>query len=262
MFKSSQPIEQSVIQYEFDICVTGEIVPCVIWTPPSHINPKALVAMGHGGSQHKACQSIRDRAIRYATTYAWATLAIDAPKHGERISPEEAAIERAKTLARISGDPNAPSLSVHEKIQFLDDLAAQAVPEWQAALDAILSMEIIESTIPIGYWGVSQGSSIGIPLLAVDHRFTCAVLGLAHLHPDHSRLRVAAQHVTIPLRFAFQWDDLIRERAYGLALFDAFGSSEKSMHINLGGHTEIPASEDASWDVFFQYHLNNRMGMK
>ena len=116
-------------------------------------------------------------------------------------------------------------------------------------------MEMIARTIPIGYWGVSQGSSIGIPLLAVDHRFTCAVLGLAHLHPNHNRLRVAAQHDTIPLRFAFQWDDPIRERAYGLALFDAFGSSEKSMHINLGGHAEIPAPEVASWDVFFQRYL-------
>jgi hypothetical protein len=30
---------------------------------------------------------------------------------------------------------NAPSLSSAEKIAFLDTLAAQAVPEWQAALD-------------------------------------------------------------------------------------------------------------------------------
>jgi hypothetical protein len=38
-------------------------------------------------------------------------------------------------------------------------------------------------------------------------------------------------------------------------LFNAFGSSDKSMHINPGGHTEIPASESATWDDFFQHHL-------
>ena len=61
--------------------------------------------------------------------------------------------------------------------------------------------------------------------------------------------------VTVPLRFAFQWDDPIRSRDYGIALFNAFSSSDKSMHINPGGHTDIPATEVESWDAFFQRHL-------
>ena len=160
-----------------------------------------------------------------------------------------------KTLARVKGEPNAPAMSTQDKIKYLDTLASQAVSEWKAALDAVLDTNIIENDTPIAYWGVSQGSSIGIPLLAADKRFKCAVLGLAHLHPDHVSLRLAAQQVTIPLRFAFQWDDPIRTREYGLALFDAFGSQEKSMHINPGGHIEIPASERASWDHFFEKYL-------
>ena len=96
---------------------------------------------------------------------------------------------------------------------------------------------------------------IAVPLLAKEKRFTCAVLGLAHLHPDHVILRRAAEQVTIPLRFAFQWDDPIRSREHGIALFNAFGSPEKSMHINPGGHTAIPATEAESWDAFFQRHL-------
>lgn len=254
-FKSIKSIDEGVVQHEFDIDVAGETVPCVLWTPAPSVARQALIAMGHGGSQHKKCESIYTRAIRYAKVFSWATLAIDAPKHGERISPEEAALERAKTVARVRGEPNAPAMSIEDKIKYLDRLTSQAVPEWKAALDAVLDTNIISNETPIAYWGVSQGSSIGIPLLAADKRFKCAVLGLVHLHPDHASLRLAAQQITIPLRFAFQWDDAIRTRAYGLALFDAFGSQEKSMHINLGGHLEIPASEQASWDSFFERHF-------
>lgn len=210
--------------------------------------------MGHGGSQHKKTRDMRDRALHYATRFGWSSLAIDAPKHGERITPEEAEAERLKTERRLRGDVNGPSLSSAEKIAFLDTLAAQAVPEWKAALDTTLAC-FAPAVEAVGYWGISQGTWIGVPLLAEDNRFTCAVLGLAHLHPDHIALQRAAESVTVPLRFAFQWDDPIRNREYGIALFNAFGSSDKSMHINPGGHTEIPATEIESWDAFFQYHL-------
>lgn len=103
---------------------------------------------------------------------------------------------------------------------------------------------------------MSQGTWIGVPLLAAETRFTCAVLGLSQLDPDHSEFRTAAERIRIPLRFAFQWDDAVRSRQYGIDLFNAFGSSDKSMHINPGGHTEIPASEVNSWDDFFLRHLN------
>jgi hypothetical protein len=247
-------LENDILQIEFRVEVAGEAVPCVIWEPSTSNPSRTLIALGHGGSQHKKTRGIRDRAIRYATSFGWTSLAIDAPRHGDRITREEAEAERAKTERRIRGDLNAPSLSAGEKIAFLDALAAQAVPEWQAALDTTLAYFApdIES---IGYWGVSQGTWIGVPLLAVEKRFACAVLGLAHLHPDHVAFRGAAQRITIPLRFAFQWDDPIRSREYGVALFNAFGSPEKSMHINPGGHTDIPASEVESWDTFFLRHL-------
>ncbi len=256
-YKRVEEIENGVIQHEFDVCVGGEIVPSVLWAPPQNASPRALIAMGHGGSSHKKSETIRKRAMRYAQDFAWASLAIDAPQHGERISAEEEAFARAKTAARIRGEPTTPSLTAEEKIEFLDSLAAQAVPEWQTVLDGVLASTLVAPDIPIAYWGVSQGSSIGIPLLAAENRFTCAVLGLAHLHPEHTALRLAAQKITIPLRFAFQWDDTIRDRDYGLALFDAFGSKEKSMHIHPGGHLEVPASEVAAWDSFFINHLQS-----
>jgi hypothetical protein len=255
-FKNIEEIQTGVVQHDFEICVAGEIVPGVLWTPERSTASSALIAMGHGGSQHKKSANIRARAIHYANNFAWATLAIDAPKHGDRIAQQEAEFERARTLARIQGKPIVPSMNVEEKIKYLDDLATQAIPEWRAALDIVCNSNIIEKDIPVAYCGVSQGSSIGIPLLATDKRFCCAVLGLAHLHPNHISLEIAAKKITIPLRFVFQWDDSIRDRNYGLSLFDAFGSREKSMHINSGGHTDIPALEADSWDQFFLTHLH------
>ena len=247
-------LENDVTQIEFSVEVAGEAVPCVIWKPSASIESRTLIAMGHGGSQHKQSSSIRDLAIRYATSFGWTSLAIDAPKHGDRITREQAQAERLKTELRLQGDVNTPALSAAEKIAFLDALAAQAVPEWQAALDTTLAW-FAPAVDSIGYWGVSQGTWIGVPLLAEEKRFKCAVFGLSQLHPDHAAFRRAAQRITVPLRFAFQWDDPIRSRDYGIALFNAFGSSDKSMHINLGGHTDIPATEVESWDVFFQRHL-------
>ena len=247
-------LENEVVQIEFSVEVAGEAVPCVIWKPSASSEPRTLIAMGHGGAQHKKARDIRDRAIRYARLFGWTSLAIDAPNHGDRIPHEAAEAERLKTERRIRGDVNAPSLSSGEKIAFLDRLAAQAVPEWQAALTTTRA-SFAPAVDSVGYWGISQGTWIGVPLLAEEKRFTCAVLGLSHVHPDHGAFRRAAQRITVPLRFAFQWDDPIRSRDYGIALFDAFGSSDKSMHINPGGHTEIPATEVESWDAFFQRHV-------
>jgi hypothetical protein len=247
-------LENDVLQIEFSLEMPGDTLPCVIWKPSASRPSRTLIALGHGGAQHKKTPNIRDRAIRYAMNFGWTSLALDAPKHGERISREEAEAERLNTERRLRGDVNAPSLSSAEKIAFLDTLAAQAVPEWQAALDTTLSY-FAPAVDAVGYWGISQGTWIGVPLLAEEKRFQCAVFGLAHLYPDHIALLQAAQRITVPLRFAFQWDDPIRNRDYGIALFTAFGSSDKSMHINPGGHTDIPPTEVESWDAFFQRHL-------
>ena len=57
------------------------------------------------------------------------------------------------------------------------------------------------------------------------------------------------------LEFTFQWDDAVAPREGGLALFDAFGSREKTMHINPGAHGAIPVFEEESWEAFFLRHL-------
>jgi hypothetical protein len=83
------------------------------------------------------------------------------------------------------------------------------------------------------------------------------VLGLAGLSnlPGADDFETAARSLSIPIMFVFQWDDELMTRESGLALFDAIGTSEKTMHINPGGHVETPLFERDAADAFFQRHL-------
>lgn len=251
---TDEKVIEGVSQREFTIEVKGEVVPCVIWTPVIAEGPRPLIAMGHGGSQHKKTPGIRRRAIDYAIRHGWATLAIDAPGHGDRISREEAAQLSREVRDRVNGRQGGTPFS-KERLQMMARRSVQAIPEWQAALDAAQSIEFIGNSEPVGYWGVSMGTAIGVPFVAIEPRFCCAVFGLAGLRANADEFKAAANNITIPVQFVFQWDDAVAPREAGLALFDAFGSSEKTMHINPGPHVAIPAFEGSAWDDFYQRHF-------
>lgn len=246
--------DNGVVERLFDLTVAGECVPAVIWSPEGARTSRPLVLMGHGGSQHKKIGTLAARARQYAQRLGYATLAIDAPGHGDRISREQAEIlakevgERVRGIGRTGGPSTEMMKTMAERTQ-------RAVPEWKAALDAALDFDFVGRTEAIGYWGVSMGTAIGVPLVASEPRIKCAVLGLAGLRSGASALEQAANAITIPLEFVFQWEDAVAPREAGIALFNAFGSREKTMHINPGGHVEIPKFEGASWQAFFVRHL-------
>ncbi|MDQ7905036.1 hypothetical protein RB614_10940 [Phytohabitans sp. ZYX-F-186] len=52
-----------------------------------------------------------------------------------------------------------------------------------------------------------------------------------------------------------QWDDEGNDRQLALDLFDAFGSTEKTLHANMGGHTGVPWFEGDAGNRFFARHL-------
>ncbi len=96
--------EDGVTRRSFTVSVAGESVPAVIWAPEGAAGPRPLVLMGHGGSQHKKTPGIRTRAVQYAQRHGYATLAIDAPGHGDRISRAEAATLMRDVGARVRGE--------------------------------------------------------------------------------------------------------------------------------------------------------------
>ena len=142
-----------------------------------------------------------------------------------------------------------------EMLREMVNRAARTLPEWQAALDAVQTLDVIGDGGPVGYWGVSMGTMNGVPFVAAEPRITAAVFGLAGLNPANEAMAQAARSITIPVEFTLQSDDEIVDRGAGVALFDAFGSREKTMHINPGGHLGIPYFEAASWERFFTRHL-------
>jgi len=97
---------------------------------------------------------------------------------------------------------------------------------------------------PVGFWGISQGARVGLPLLAAEPRITAAVLGLAD-GPVAS-----APLVTAPVLFYVQSDDDLVAPDACRALFDALGSEDKVMVENPGGHLDLPRTsveESADW---------------
>ncbi len=234
----------------------GETVPAVLWVPNGATGPRPLVLMGHGGSQHKKTPGIVARARQLAKRLGYATLAIDAPGHGDRISREQAAAIAREVGARVRGETSAPMFDT-ERLRQMAQRTKQAVPEWNAALAAVREVDFVGKTEPVGYWGVSMGTAIGVPFVAQCPTIACAVFGLAGLRPNAPEFAAAANAITIPIEFVFQWSDAVAPREHGIALFDAFGSKEKSMHINPGGHLDIPNFEGASWERFFARHLGN-----
>src|ERR1700733_9707686 len=98
---------EGVTRRSFTLTVAGQTVPAAIWAPQGAKGPRPLVLMGHGGSQHKKTPGIRTRAAQYAQRLGYATLAIDAPGHGERISRQEAATLMREVGARVRGETPA-----------------------------------------------------------------------------------------------------------------------------------------------------------
>lgn len=243
MHYTSETVSDGVVERFFTL---GEIRGVVWQRAAAAPDPSPLILLGHGGGQHKASEPLVARARRYVAEGGFAVAAIDLPGFGERPHTEHGRqlLDAIRERAAAGEAPVAADI-----VRYNTELAAQAVPEWQATLDALLALDGIAG--PVGYWGVSFGTAIGMRLLAAEPRIRAAALGLAH----GRALLDLAPAITIPVEFVLQWDDTNVPRDAGLALFDALGSTEKTLHANPGAHTETPAFEVESSLRFFTRHL-------
>lgn len=243
---------EGVTERSFEVVVAGECVPGVVWVPEGAAGSRPLVLMGHGGSQNKKFVGVLKRAQRYVKNCGFAVAAIDAPGHGERPRMpqiEQFVVDLQKNMAE---GKSVSDIVVREMAR----LALQTVPEWQAALDTLETLAFIGKGGPVGYLGFSMGGATGVSLVAAEPRIKAAVLGLAGLLPGYTPLAEAAARISVPVEFVMQWQDELVPREASLALFDAFGSLEKSLHANPGGHVvRMPVFEEESWERFFRRHL-------
>lgn len=241
-FTSEPRLSDGVIDRDF----TLSEVPGILWTPESAPAPVPLILLGHPGGLRQMYPRLAARARR-AVTDGFAAASIELPGSGDR--PRLAAADEARADMRQALTAGEPvSADIIDRL--ILPLVEQAVPEWQAALDALLSLPEIGG--PVGYSG--GVISIGVRLAAVEPRIVAAGLFAGSFVPR--AIFEEARRVTIPLLVLLQWDDEGNDRQAALDLFDAFGSREKSLYANMGGHAGVPAfaGEDAAG--FFARHLS------
>ncbi|MEE1809444.1 alpha/beta hydrolase [Streptomyces sp. BE133] len=236
-FTSEQRLDDGVLEREFTL---GEI-PGILWTRGSA--PAPLILIGHNGGLHKREPRLAARA-RHSAAYGYAVAAIDHPGHGDR--PRSAVDEQTRADLRRAMQAGEP---VDELLDALVvPLVEKAVPEWQTTLDVLLSLPEISG--PVGYSGMA---AIGIRLAVVEPRIAAAGFFAGGFVPRAQREE--ARQITIPLQFLLQWDDEGNDRQLALDLFDAFGTKEKTLHANMGGHAGTPWFEVEDGDRFFGRHL-------
>ena len=240
-FTSEKRLDDGVLEREFTL---GE-VPGILWTPGSASAPTPLILVGHPGGLHKLHPRLAGRARHYAAEYGFAAAAIELPGSGDR--PRWAAAEQARADLRRAMEAGQPAGEIIDALVL--PLVEKAVPEWQATLDALLSLPEIDG--PVGYAG--GVIAIGIRLAVVERRISAADFFAGSFVP--ATLFEEARQITIPLQVLLQWDDEGNDRQSALDLFDAFGSKEKTLHANLGGHTGVPQFEVDDGARFFARHL-------
>ncbi|MFD8283747.1 dienelactone hydrolase family protein [Streptomyces solisilvae] len=237
-FTSEQRLDDGVLEREFTL---GEI-PGTLWTPGSAA-PAPLILMAHNNGLPKAEPRLVARA-RYTAARGYAVATIDAAGCGAR--PRSAVDEQARADLRRAMQTGEPVDEIFESL--VGPLVDKAAPEWRTTLDALLALPEIGG--PVGYSG---WTALGIRLAAVDPRIAAAGFFAGGYVPLAQREE--ARQVTIPLLLLLQWDDEGNPRQRALDLFDAFGSKEKTLHANLGGHLGTPWFEVEDGDRFFGRHL-------
>jgi dienelactone hydrolase len=241
----SETTELGVTERAFELEVDGERVPGILWLPEGAEGARLLLLQCHGGTQHKRIDTIVARARSFVRHHGYASVAIDAPGHGERATEED----RERMRRRIAGGLRALG---PEELRAMAARNAQAVREWKAVLDAVQKLPEVGQG-PVGWWGLSMGTAIGGPFVASEPRVRAAVLGLAGVRTEE--FEQLARRITVPVMVMCQWDDEVAPRDSVLKLFDVLASKEKTLHANPGRHVEVPAYERAAWEEFFVRHL-------
>lgn len=218
----------------FQLQVNSQLVPGIYWTPKGQ-DSRYLVLLGHGGTESKTADYIVNMA-RMLAKEGISSMAIDGPGHGERSTRE------------FGTEPDA-----FQKIWQAGGGTTGMLADWRAALDFI---ESEAGSRPTGWWGLSMGTMMGLPVVATDQRISVALLGLmGNWGPNGDDLMRYAADVTCPVRFLVQWDDEIVPRDTCLELFDALATSKKTLHASPGKHVEVPQFEIAASVDFLSYRL-------
>ena len=205
--------------------VEGRDVPWVLWLPNNEA-AKALVLIGHGASGDKR-ESYVVALARMLAARGVASLSIDGPVHGERRDPSTTSLPFFDFAAAWSSN------------ELLTD---EMIADWRSTLDMVLAGDLLPPNVAVGYWGLSMGTILGLPLVVSEPRIKACVLGLmGSTGPSKDRIVTDAQRLEIPTMFLVQWDDQLFHRRDTLALFGELAPSDKVLVATPGNHGDVTA---------------------
>lgn len=225
----SPTLRHGMAERRFTSKRSGRRIPGVLW---STVEPAEgpFVLLGHGGSGSVDDDHIVGAARHLVREVSATCLAIDGPVHG----------------GRRAGRDTEPSLVLLEfsSLWSTDEtMTAEMVADWRHVLDEVLGDEDLAlGGLAIGYWGLSMGTLLGLPLVAAEPRIKACVLGLAGaVGPTRDELIAAARACVVPTFFLMKLEDELFTRESCMELFDLIGAQDKQLHVSPGRHAEVGA---------------------
>ncbi|KDQ71204.1 hypothetical protein [Streptomyces sp. NTK 937] len=201
-FTSERRLDDGVLEREFTL---GE-VSGILWTPASASTPAPapLILLGHPPLGLRTMYPRLVARARDSVAEGFAAATIELPGSGDR--PRWPAADQARCdlrRAMAAGRPVGDEIVGAPVLPLVD----QAVPEWQAALDALLPPPGIGG--PVGYSG--GVISIGIRLAVVEPRVSAAVLFAGSLVPP----AISSCALSVAVEAAFHSHRRCRRRIAG-----------------------------------------------
>ncbi len=182
-FTAEQRFDDGVLGREFTL---GD-VPGIPWTPASAPAPAPLILLGHPGGLPGTYPRLVARA-RHAAAEGFATATIELPGSGDR--PRSAATEEARAdLLRALGAGGPVDDGIVDRLVL--PLVDKSVPEWRAALDALLALPGLGG--PVGYAGGVIAIGIRLAVVEPQHLGRPPVRGQRRA-PQHGRGGPADHH--------------------------------------------------------------------
>ena len=200
----------------------GRRVPALVLTPEDAQEQRPVVLLGHGAGGRKDEPQMLQIARWLVRREGWAVAIIDGPVHGER--QQDGAADVGQQALQALMQPQT--------------FEAMAV-DWQRTLDACGELPNVGHQRP-AYLGFSMGTVLGVPTVAAEPRFRCAVFAIGGVIQDGPNLlRQAASRIDRPVLLINQSDDQIFSREAAFRLYDAL-SGPKRIFFYPGGHADVP----------------------
>ncbi len=221
----------------------GRRVPALVLTPEDASGQRPVVLLGHGVADSKDDPKMLSIARWLVRRERWAVVLIDGPVHGERRSGEGADVSQEGRVA----------LGKPETYEEMTD-------DWRRTLDACGELPDVGNQ-RAAYLGFSMGTLLGVPMVAAEPRFRCAVFAIGGTIGERqpNLLTRAAEQIERPVLLINQSEDASFSREAAFRLYDAM-SGPKRIFFYPGGHSAVPREAMDRAREFLRGHLADEGG--